>query len=519
MNNKLTAFENNRKVCVKILVLLVTNMVVFSAYAGMDRNPAEAYVYGINTHGTNTHGTNTDGANTDGTNAHGTNAHRIYVHGTYAYSVHGTYAYGTKSVYQPRATLKQYQPVPQGYSLVFTELVARHGSRALSSPKYDDISLKIWKKAQSLQAIQPMGFKLGSQIERLMQVNQAMGYGNLSQRGREEHYNIGRRLGMRDRGLFELAVQQQQPIIVEYSGKTRAKDSALSLTQGLIETDSQLTPLIGSPQENKAELYFHKAKINEAYQQYKENDPQLRDTLERLFDAPQSHRVARAVLSRIYSPAFVQALAQGEYQFIRQGEEESKVYNDVDAVIQLFNLYLIAPGLAYEAGDRPWGFRQYFTPRETQWLSYLLDAKAFYEKGPSFAETQITYQMAKVLEDDFFNSIRAVQYGTNNMAAKLRFAHAETIIPFAALMQLKGSTISVPSGEVYTRRNNPWRGEWVSPYSANIQWDVYRNQADQYLVRMLYNEQEIKFKSGCRPISKGSFYYRFDELERCYEEG
>ncbi|HEY3247522.1 MAG TPA: hypothetical protein VGK88_04425 [bacterium] len=37
-----------------------------------------------------------------------------------------------------------------------------------------------------------------------------------------------------------------------------------------------------------------------------------------------------------------------------------------------------------------------------------------------------------------------------------------------------------------------------------------------YLVKILYNERETLFKTGCRSIRAGSHYYRFDELKRCY---
>ncbi|MEI8631508.1 hypothetical protein P4S72_04020 [Vibrio sp. PP-XX7] len=43
------------------------------------------------------------------------------------------YQYGTKSVYLPQEDRRNYQPVPDGYALVYTELVARHGARIIQS--------------------------------------------------------------------------------------------------------------------------------------------------------------------------------------------------------------------------------------------------------------------------------------------------------------------------------------------------------------------------------------------------
>src|SRR3954462_9368212 len=43
--------------------------------------------------------------------------------------------YGTATPYRPRQDIGSYQPPPEGFAPVFTQLVARHGSRGLSSPK------------------------------------------------------------------------------------------------------------------------------------------------------------------------------------------------------------------------------------------------------------------------------------------------------------------------------------------------------------------------------------------------
>ena len=426
------------------------------------------------------------------------------------------YAYGSKSVYQPQEAQADYQSAPVGYKLVYTELLARHGSRALSSPKYDDISLQIWQAAKKQNALTPLGESLGAEIQRFIAANQKMGYGNLSQRGELEHKMIGERLAKRDKALLENAVKNHQAIEMEYSGKARAKDSGLAFVSGMELENPAITDLVSKPIKDKAQLYFHKQKSNQYYQDYKEHDPALRAAIKQLMDMPKTHATAQQMLERIYTPAFVEQLSAGKLSFLKKGKTKPTVYNDAEAAIQLFNLYLAAPGLSYEAGNQPWQFTRYVTPAESQWFSYVLDGEDFYEKGPSFTNTDITYRMANVLEDDFFNEIKGIQDGSNKKAAKIRFAHAETVMPFAAQMHLKGSTKGAAKNQLYTYENNPWRGAWVSPYSANIQWDVYKNQTGTLLVRALYNEKEIDFKDGCQPIQKGSYFYKFTELERCY---
>ena len=76
---------------------------------------------------------------------------------------------------------------------------------------------------------------------------------------------------------------------------------------------------------------------------------------------------------------------------------------------------------------------------------------------------------------------------------------------------------------MYTYANNEWRGESVTPMAANVQWDVAvksgndpkTGRAYTPLVRMLYNEQEIAFRSECTPIADGSTWYKLTELKSC----
>ncbi|WP_318465517.1 histidine-type phosphatase [Photobacterium leiognathi] len=427
------------------------------------------------------------------------------------------YQLGTKTTYAPQQKLGTYQQAPQGYELVYSELVSRHGSRALSSFKYDDISMQVWREAQKQGALTPLGEKLGAEIERMTAANEALGYGNLSGLGHDELVAIGQRAAQRNQSLIDQATENQRHIVVEYSGKDRALASANAFTEGLTENNQDLADLLLAPKVNKAQLYFHKE--NKEYNDYVDNDAALRAAIDRLFDSDKSHQVAQAVLERLYSPEFVQQLVNGELKFYSTEEpDELLAENEVDVVIHLFNLYLIAPGMVQEAGEESWNFEQFFTPEETQWLSYVLDGEDFYEKGPSFNNTDITYKMASVLVDDFFNEIEKIKQGNDQAALKVRFAHAETIMPFAANMELKGSEEGVDPQTTFSYDNNDWHGKWVAPYSSNIQWDVYRGEADDLLVKMLYNEKEINFKSSCHPIEPDSYFYSFSELKRCYNQ-
>lgn len=126
--------------------------------------------------------------------------------------------------------------------------------------------------------------------------------------------------------------------------------------------------------------------------------------------------------------------------------------------------------------------------------------------------------MAKPLLEDFFSSIsRCIEEKSSTV--NLRFAHAATIIPFATLLSIpEFSDRAADVSDIYRYDNNPWRGENIAPMAANIQWEIYQHEenASQILIRMLYNEAEVRFKQDCLSITSDSFFYDFNELKRSY---
>lgn len=129
--------------------------------------------------------------------------------------------------------------------------------------------------------------------------------------------------------------------------------------------------------------------------------------------------------------------------------------------------------------------------------------------------------MAKPLLFDFFSSIDKYIQSKSKISVHLRFAHAETVIPFATLLQIPdySNQTSHPTN-FYSYENNPWRGDLIAPMAANIQWEIYQheNDSEKILVRMLYNEMEVRFKDECQPITPDSFFYDYHQLKRVYSD-
>jgi len=416
----------------------------------------------------------------------------------------------TKASYQPQRW-RQYQPPPPGFQPVFTENVQRHGDRADTSSSNADELLALWQIAQEDGALTPLGQGLGPELEQYEAVNAAIGYGNLAPDGVSQIEAIAKRMYDRMPGLFGSASNSAaagnttERIEVVSASQERTTASAAAFVAGLESEDPGLAPVIGPTQINNNLLYFHKAAINQDYQNYVASNPDLLAAEAYADDEPRSHEEATAMLERSFTPAFVAEIAAGDFS--------AEFANEVDAATALYDVWSVSNDLSEEG---PWTLGRYLTPQQASWFGYLDDVDSFYENGPAFLGNDITYAMAGVLLDDMFAQAQAVADGTSQLIAVLRFTHAEEIFPLATLLGLPGSTKQEPVGTEYTYADNPFRGANVAPMAANIQWDLF-SDGSTYLVRMLYNERQTPFKAGCTPVAKGSYYYSLTELEQCYD--
>ncbi|WP_175673517.1 histidine-type phosphatase [Burkholderia ambifaria] len=481
--------------------------------------------------------------------------------------------YQTKTPYRPQQDAATYEAPPAGYAPVYTELVARHGSRGLSGFKYDGAIYSMLVKAEADGALTALGAQLKADTYAMMKANALLGYGvqgistpgygNLTQTGIREHQQLAARLAQRLPALFASGGRQ---IVVVNSGQDRAVDSSTYFSAALVAARPALAAAITLPAApagypasapvaqpagtNRFLLYFHSLKpatdlvtdtsdpyyatyqASQAYQAYS-SDAAVADKLKTIKAAPQVADVAQTVLAALVSQAFIAKLGTDGYTFANtgtytftssdgkftntlKGDGKTKIASAVDAVNVLYNLLQVAPAMTAETGGVT--MEKYLGAEQAQTLAYLQDAEDYYQKGPGIQEANpVTYRMAKVLQDDFFNEVDAMARGDLAHAAKLRFTHAEIVIPFASIMNLKNVFVPTPQAQTYTYANNPWRGDQVSPMAANMQWDVYRN-GSRLIVKMLYNERETDFQAACddAKIAPASHFYDYAGLKRCY---
>jgi hypothetical protein len=434
----------------------------------------------------------------------------------------------TKTPYAPQQDSASYEAAPNGFEPVYTEMLARHGSRGLTGPKTAQALLDIWRQAATQDALTPLGRALGPDIELMMQANAKIGYGNETAQGLEEHTQLAKRLYARLPQLFDGAADAngasharistanaadaggaaggQRRILIVSSGKDRAVDSGGFFARSLVQQQPRLAPLVDTSVD-RSTLYFHKLNANDdaqvteaslAYQRWAKSD-ELKAREAAIHAQPRLRATAQATLARLFTPTFMAA------------------QDATETALALYQLYAAAADMQAELHA---DFTRYMPPEHARVYAEAEDAIAFYEKGPSIAENgDLTWRMASSLVDDFFKEADAIAAGNHAHAAKLRFAHAEIIVPMASALGIPSMSEQLPRAATYSYENSPWRGATVAPMAANIQWDLYQEASGRTLVRMLYNERETGFKPACdyAKISPSSHFYDYTQLKSCYK--
>ena len=507
------------------------------------------------------------------------------VHGVYAADNLDQLYLQKGTPYRPEQDQSTYETPPHGFFPIYAGLVARHGSRGLTNCGADLVVYNMWQKAKKEGALTAIGRALGPDVEKTMKANALLGYGvvgisgspgygNETKLGRAEHTQIAHRMWLRLKGLFEAqnsgADFFKRKIILVSSGITRAVDSGGYFAAGLEADQPNLKPMItfapapsgypaGAPRvqpvgvnrflllfvgldrdndlvTDPADPMYRTYQASQAYQQYLKSDQDLSAKLRSLAARPSSQFAARAVLERLFTTSFVDKIAlgtytfastgtmsfksdDGKYQATTTGDGSHRIQNLVDAALELYELYSMAPAIRIEAGV---DFSAYMPREQAKYFEYYRDAGDFYRNGPGIAEKQdITYGVAQILLDDFFQETDALATGDRSHLAKLRFAHDSIMMPLASILHLKNVTAQVPLTEDYTYETNLWRGKQIAGMAANLQWEVYSDGKNALLVRMLYNEKETDFQAACdnAKYAVQSHFYDYARLKTCYRHG
>jgi hypothetical protein len=468
--------------------------------------------------------------------------------------------FGTKTPYAPQQDARTLEPVPAGFMPSSLQLVARHGSRGISSPGNDLALIGLWRQAEAADGLTPIGLAIGPALLGIVRANALLGarragvsrpgYGNLSEQGVREHRELAARLVQRQ-PAWGRAVSVQ----ARGSGVDRAMESGRAFLDGLAGAAPQLAArLPATIASDRYQLYFHRLgeadraghesalerrvwEASRRFQAYERSGVPAAAT-ERIRQQPEVQAAARSVVLRLFKPGFVNRLRKGEVQaepvtdlrFVsRDGsfvaapraQKQIGLRSELDTAVALFEMLAICASMPDELqaeGVRVADLRAVFSSDDARAFAWLLDAEEFYAKGPvSLTDGSPGDAMTEALLQDFLAAIDAAGQRGDGPLLTLRFTHAEIVMPWVTRLRIPPYFDPLPPESPYRYDTNAWRSARVSPMAANIQWESYRDATGQVIVRMLHNERQAAFGSQCDTArwALGSHFYRLTGLRTC----
>jgi multiple inositol-polyphosphate phosphatase/2,3-bisphosphoglycerate 3-phosphatase len=397
---------------------------------------------------------------------------------------------GSKTLYQPKQKL--FTLPPAGFKAVYINYVGRHGARHLTKDIKLSYAYNIIAKADSLGLLTASGKSLKQMILNLGK-EETGHVASISKSGEDELKGIAARMYANQRNVFSTAA----PILVSTTKKGRTKESAEAFLQGLKQKDSTLLAMVKFNYADDDHLRFYD--FSKSYEDFKEKG-NWAVAYQKLVKAKQLNNLANQFASKFFNSSYLSKLSDA---------------NKIDFIEDIYGFYTILGALGSEINEaglslKDVDFKSLFTNADLAALGTLGDAEDFLTKGPGLNNHGIQVRIAAPLLADFINTTDAF-LKSKPVVADLRFSHAETIAPFAALLNIKGASESTKDILTF---NHYWQAENVIPFSSNIQWIIYQNKSTgQTLVKFMLNEKEVSING----LATKTFpYYRWSSVRNYY---
>ncbi len=397
---------------------------------------------------------------------------------------------GTKTLYP--GIVKEQSPLLPGYVPVFINHVGRHGARHLTKEVTASTGYQLLLKADSLGMLTKSGIQLKGILQQLNK-EESKNIKSISQQGIKEQEGLADRMFNQNReifsnGTFSLKTQTTKEV--------RTKQTADAFLKELKRISG--VPVSNSHQVNDTVLRFYD--LAPAYIKFESEGARQKDL--------------QIIKEHQFTGNFFENIAQ---RFFKKEFLQSVKAASIEAfVTDIYGFFTILPSVQTEmdrAGIRLTAdsIKQFFTCPELLSIGKLDQAEDYLLKGPGTNKNGIQVKIAAPLLVDFINSTDAF-IKQQEPGVQLRFSHAETIAPFAALLGLNGADSALKSSKLFT--DKIWDAAKVVPLSANIQWILYKSKAtDEYLIKFLLNEKEVQITG----LKTGSFpYYNWKTVRSFY---
>ncbi len=357
---------------------------------------------------------------------------------------------------------------PDSLKPIFVNHIGRHGSR-YPAGSYHTIMLKnALDKADSLGTITPIGRQLKAETEKVISATGGR-WGELDSIGEREQRSIAMRMYGKYPGLFDSTT-----ISAISSDSPRSIMSMYFFTQQLAKSANDIT--ISTESGKKFTPIMRNYELDSIYQAYRA-DTAYTAAYNRFAAANIPIEPILHVLGENYPLDYntVYELALAEY-YVSAG--------------------MSAMGIEHDAS-------KYFTIEEYRKLWSVFNFRQYLLYSASLISTRPAETAAPLLQN-IVATADSVVSGKLKITAKLRFGHAETLMPLMALIQAPGCYYLT---HYYDTLSDNWIDYEMFPMAANLQLVYFEAPSGKIYVRAEYNEKPIQLLPGAN-----SPYVEWNEL-------
>ncbi|KAI5407694.1 hypothetical protein KIW84_053807, partial [Lathyrus oleraceus] len=379
--------------------------------------------------------------------------------------------------------------IPEGCTPIHLNLVARHGTRSPTKKRIkqlDNLSAHLEVLIKDAKEKHLSSERIPTWLNGWKSPWQGkLKGGELIRRGEEELYALGIRVRDRFPSLFD---EDYHPDIypIKATQIPRASASAVAFGMGIFSGNGTLGPgehrafsVISENRASDTMLRFH-----ECCQNYKDFRKRQEPAVDKLKE-PTLDEITSALVGR-YGLNFTRQVTASLWFLCK---EEASLLDITDQACSLFS------------------------PSEITLLEWTDDLEMYILKGYG---KSINYRMGMPLLEDVVQSMEQAIMAKEEKhvpgsfeKARLRFAHAETVVPFSCLLGLflEGSEFDTIQKEIPLAfplkppQKRKWRGSIVAPFAGNNMLVLYRCPApdkarSKHFVQVLHNEHPIPMP-GC----------------------
>jgi len=350
--------------------------------------------------------------------------------------------------------------VPDSLTPVFINHIGRHGSRYPAGSSNTMQLISLLNRADSLGTITPLGKRLLSIAENVAEISHNR-WGALDSLGMEEQRGIAARMYAKFPSVFSDGAVVNA--ISSYS--PRSMMSMFCFLHQLARHNSDISVITSSGRQNSP--LMRPFDVDSTYTEWRKTEVWAEP-----YDSYLDMTAPVSALKRVLGERFPMKDGHTARQWA------------------LLEYYLIAglPAMGYD-DVKPLDF---FTSHEYNALWSCFNLRQYLTRCSSTLSS-VPAEIASALVTDIIGTTDDFIAGKSNDAARLRFGHAETLMPLLSLMRLQGCYYMT---NYFDTVGLHWRDFHVVPMAANLQMILFRSASGKYYLRTDLNENPVPLIPG-----------------------